>query len=251
MSDEALKPCPICGKKVAIARTENEVGERWWFITRGTYRTTRCNCRLFLESEKFTCGWNDDYSLECRAKLIDKWNTRAELGSRTLTAEQAKRIHEIIEKHWHDLPDEYDMPEATALPEYSYDWQAITEELNAELGGGNCARCAEDMGRYADSLCDPLKERIAELLRCLENDWHIHASWDGLRKFWCIELNEEGVRMRDAELGSGTCEWLPVESCHTFAGPGWECSNCGHEVGEYEHDFYNCCPICCAKVVER
>ena len=43
-----------------------------------------------------------------------------------------------------------------------------------------------------------------ELLRCLENDWNIRASWDGLRKFWCIELTEEGVRMRDAELGSGT-----------------------------------------------
>lgn len=84
MSDETtLLPCPICGKKVSIARTENEAGERWWFITRGTYKTTRCNCRLFLESEKFTCGWNDDYSLECRAKLIDKWNTRAELGSGT------------------------------------------------------------------------------------------------------------------------------------------------------------------------
>ena len=39
-----------------------------------------------------------------------------------------------------------------------------------------------------------------ELLRCLENDWHIHASWDGLRKFWCIELTEEGVRMRDAKV---------------------------------------------------
>lgn len=86
------------------------------------------------------------------------------------------------------------------------DWQAIADELNAELGGGNCARCAEDMGRYADSLCDPLKERIAELLRCLENDWHIHASWDGLRKFWCIELTEEGVRMRDAACGTLTAE---------------------------------------------
>lgn len=89
MSDETtLLPCPICGKKVSIARTENEVGERWWFITRGTYKTTRCNCRLFLESEKFTCGWNDDYSLECRAKLIDKWNTRAKHS--TLTAEQVE-----------------------------------------------------------------------------------------------------------------------------------------------------------------
>lgn len=40
-----------------------------------------------------------------------------------------------------------------------------------------------------------------ELLRCLENDWNIRASWDGLRRFWCIELTEEGVRLRDAEGG--------------------------------------------------
>ena len=82
----------------------------------------------------------------------------------------------------------------------------MTDNRTTELGGGNCARCAEDMGRYADSLCDPLKERIAELLRCLENDWHIHASWDGLRKFWCIELTEEGVKLRDAARAERTCE---------------------------------------------
>ena len=35
-----------------------------------------------------------------------------------------------------------------------------------------------------------------ELLRCLENDWHISASWDGLRKFWNIELTEEGDDLR-------------------------------------------------------
>jgi len=68
-----------------------------------------------------------------------------------------------------------------------------------------------------------------ELLRCLENDWHISASWDGLRKFWCIELTEEGVRMRDAELGSGTCELTETDSysnanevIHVL-----ECSECG------------------------
>lgn len=52
----------------------------------------------------------------------------ATLGSGTLTAEQ---VCETVEKHWHDLPAEYDMTEATALPEYSYDWQAIADELNA------------------------------------------------------------------------------------------------------------------------
>lgn len=45
-----------------------------------------------------------------------------------------------------------------------------------------------------------------ELLRCLENDWNISASWDGLRKFWCIELTEEGVKLRDATHGTLTAE---------------------------------------------
>lgn len=45
-----------------------------------------------------------------------------------------------------------------------------------------------------------------ELLRCLKNDWHINVSWDGLRKFWCIELTEEGVRMRDAAHSTLTAE---------------------------------------------
>jgi endogenous inhibitor of DNA gyrase (YacG/DUF329 family) len=121
MSGEVLRPCPICGKKVSIARTDNEVGERWWFITRGTYRTTRCNCRLFLESEKFTCGWNEDYSLECRAKLIDKWNIRAH---GTLTAEQ---VREAIEKRF-----DFDV----WVPKER--WQAIADELNGVLGSGTC-----------------------------------------------------------------------------------------------------------------
>lgn len=54
----------------------------------------------------------------------------------TLTAEQVREAHD---KHWHDLPAEYDMPEAVALPEYSYDWQAIADELNAALGCGECS----------------------------------------------------------------------------------------------------------------
>lgn len=82
--------------------------------------------------------------------------------------------------------------------------ERIEQAIAATLGSGECAQCAKDMGTYADSLCDPLKERVNELLRCLENDWHIRASWDGLRKFWNIELTEEGVRMRDATHGTLT-----------------------------------------------
>lgn len=58
-----------------------------------------------------------------------------------------------------------------------------------------------------------VEQRIAELeeqrdmlLRCLNNDWHISASWDGLRKFWCIELTEEGVKLRDEAHGTLTAE---------------------------------------------
>lgn len=141
MSDEVLKPCPICGKKVSIARTDNEVGERWWFITRGTYRTTRCNCRLFLKSEKFTCGWNDDYALECRAKLIDKWNTRANLGSGTLTAEQ---VREAIEDTESELLESCEyvggmgQRKADVVKAFDKMKQAIADELNDELGSGTC-----------------------------------------------------------------------------------------------------------------
>ena len=51
------------------------------------------------------------------------------------TAAQVKRIYYLFDKHWHDLTEEYDMPEASALPEYSYDWQAIADELNAAENG--------------------------------------------------------------------------------------------------------------------
>jgi len=68
-----------------------------------------------------------------------------------------------------------------------------------------------------DNSLDELEQAIAatlgsdkppydELLRCLENDWNIRARWDGLRKFWCIELTEEGVWMRDAACGTLTAE---------------------------------------------
>lgn len=37
------------------------------------------------------------------------------------------------------------------------------ERATSERVGWDCAKCAEGLGKYADSLCDPLKERIAEL----------------------------------------------------------------------------------------
>ena len=63
-----------------------------------------------------------------------------------LTAEQ---VRETTERHWHDLSADYDMPEAAALPECSYDWQAIADELNVTLGGGECEN-ANDVMKSAE-----------------------------------------------------------------------------------------------------
>lgn len=85
-----------------------------------------------------------------------------------------------------------------------------------DMGEAGKRKCPMEMGCY-----DTKEEAITawntraelgseppydELLRCIENDWHIKASWDGLRKFWCIELTEEGAKLRDATHGTLTAE---------------------------------------------
>jgi len=88
-----------------------------------------------------------DYDYKEISRMLRKAADTIESLYGTLTAEQ---VRETVEKHWHDLPDEYDMPEATALPEYSYDWQAIADELNAELGSGTCEWVLEHSGTLYD-----------------------------------------------------------------------------------------------------
>jgi hypothetical protein len=78
--------------------------------------------------------------VEPRHGLTPEQAIAATLGSEhtahgMLTADQ---VRDTVEKHWHDLSADYDMPEATVLPEYSYNWQVISDELNAELGSGTC-----------------------------------------------------------------------------------------------------------------
>lgn len=87
-----------------------------------------------------------------------------------------------------------------------------------------------------------------DLLRCLENDWHIRASWDGLRKFWCIELTEEGVRLRDAELNTRAERTCKREKHGTKmdGSPKLRCSLCGYGIGDKRWSY---CPSCGAKVV--
>lgn len=127
-----------------------------------------------------------------------------------------------------------------------------------------------------------------ELLRCLENDWHIRASWDGLRKFWCIELTDEGVRMRDAAHGTLTADqvrktvakhWQEPELSHDWQAVADELNardertcrikskifiegeyvpspyyeyemGCGGQFRWDDPEPPNCCPNCGAKVVD-
>lgn len=39
--------------------------------------------------------------------------------------------------------------------------------------------------------------RYESLIGILDRDWGIEASWDGLRKFWHVGLNDTGTRKRD------------------------------------------------------
>lgn len=39
--------------------------------------------------------------------------------------------------------------------------------------------------------------RYESLIGILERDWGVEASWDGLRKFWHVGLNDTGTRKRD------------------------------------------------------
>ena len=50
--------------------------------------------------------------------------------------------------------------------------------------------------RRADAL-EGENARYRELVEILRRDWHIEASWDGLRKFWYVGLTEDGIRERD------------------------------------------------------
>lgn len=75
MRNKELLPCPFCGGEVKIRLVGDE--DIWWTITRGNDDATRCNCRLFMESEVFTCEeFATAKSIERQENLIARWNTR-------------------------------------------------------------------------------------------------------------------------------------------------------------------------------
>lgn len=103
---------------------------------------------------------------------------------------------------------------------------------------------------------EPPYDRLIERLR---EDWGIDAIWDGLRRFWCVQLTEEGVRLRDereATPGRGTCRMILRDDIRGHAYQDiYECSVCGEQViretymGESEPPRY--CPNCGREVVSE
>lgn len=126
--DVPLKPCPFCGGEAyhyAPGPIEHHIACK-------NYKECGADIERDTEAEAIA-AWNSraDYHGYEQAAIeawesIKAWNAHATNG--TLTAEQ---VRETVEKHWHDLSADYDMPEATALSEYSYDWHAIADELNS------------------------------------------------------------------------------------------------------------------------
>lgn len=94
----------------------------------------------------------------------------------------------------------------------------------------------------------PKQPPYDELIESLRRDWGIEASWDGLRRFWYVGLNEKGMRMRDerdATLGRGTCK---VENVSDWM--GWHCKACDVLWQGLRDQRPRFCPNCGAEVVE-
>lgn len=86
------------------------------------------------------------------------------------------------------------------------------------------------------------------LIDLLRDEWGIDVSWDGLRRFWYVGLNEKGMRMRDerdATLGRGTCK---VEYVSDWM--GWHCKACDVLWQGLRDQRPRFCPNCGAEVVE-
>ena len=70
-----IKNCPFCGKKVCVARMSD--GDEHWFYIHGVRRDDKhCQCRVFMESEKFRDGAPEAEIAAIRTALIRKWNRR-------------------------------------------------------------------------------------------------------------------------------------------------------------------------------
>lgn len=193
-----LLPCPFCGGEAELWHNKT-----WDYVVRCTNKGCAARTRQYHENSN---------------GAVDAWNTRtpeqaiaATLGSNTKECENL--FWELVGAL--DVAYATDASEKPIIREYARRIAATLGEEKAgrksppEGGPGPCGQPSDDIVHEAETLGSVTlgsEPPYDELLRCLENDWHISASWDGLRKFWCVELTEDGVKLRDATHGTLTAE---------------------------------------------
>lgn len=122
-----------------LRRLLDERGVEWIKPSKDNERWTHwhgCDGNLFTASEDARgCVW-------IGGSVTPAWAVEATLGRGTLTAEQ---VRELIAPHLHAIPT-FDFGRHGAV--WKADFQAIADELNAELGRGECR--VESMHGFTD-----------------------------------------------------------------------------------------------------
>lgn len=70
-----LRKCPFCGGSVSLYQM-NEEGWWWYYIATGHNEKTRCRCRVFMESKRYSDLACDKERDEIKIALIENWNRR-------------------------------------------------------------------------------------------------------------------------------------------------------------------------------
>ena len=71
-----IDTCPHCKKKVAINRMSDDWGS-WFYIHSVMGSPVYCQCRVFMESERFAADASTAEIRAIHSDLIKKWNRRA------------------------------------------------------------------------------------------------------------------------------------------------------------------------------
>lgn len=222
--DVPLKSCPFCSAEPEVLSD----GRRTWGLVQ---HNEGC---LFPVYPKHEIPESD----------FAAWNTRAAMEF----------------DGWFYLPKPKEGITNYCMPELTVTDNGFRVRQTVDVVNEAARKWGDELGEYVmQRICEIWNSRAElgsgppydELLRCLENDWNISASWDGLRRFWNIELTEEGVRLRDAEPNSRaerTCENMDTDEDSFF-----RCSVCNMStLTEYMSSGYGLpsyCPNCGAKVV--
>ena len=187
-----LLPCPFCGR---VAKTGKGL---FWYV-----HCTECPAELGTNCD-YDGNPEGEYSTEEQA--VSAWNTRAAHG--TLTAEQVREAIMSVDR-WEKPMGNTGLTN-THLIIRDDAWQAIADELNAELGS--------DDGY--ESKMDALLSRLTG------GKWSKSRTYDLDFMVSCVdEEYEELYEKERAELESGTCELVYGEN--DYGDDGWWCQSCG------------------------